>query len=100
MKSYLYRVVIVEYPKGARTLSEYGGEYTNYSWQPEGWSADEEYVQRMRSDRFFWPSTDREYKSRSGAVARKKLIESFGARCIIQRSAPIVWPADGQEKVT
>ncbi len=101
---YLYRVQIVEYPKGALKQSSYDPDhwYVDLDWQPEGWAPDEEWIERFGRDtaaQFFWPSTYKEWRSRSSAMKRKRLIESFGAKCIIQRSAEIVWPEDGQEHV-
>lgn len=99
MKHFLYRVQLVEYPKGA--TEDHGYDYTvlDPEWTPEGWEADARYLETFGTSKFIWPSTNREYKSRSSAVLRKQLLESFGAKCIIQRSSQIVWPADGEEKV-
>lgn len=91
MKHYLYRVQIVEYPAGAMVFDA--------EWAPEGWAPSEEYLDRFGTGAFIWPTTNREWKSRSSAVKRKNLIEGFGAKCIIQRSVQIVWPEDGQEHV-
>lgn len=101
MSDYLYRVVIIEYPKGALVPSMYDPDtlIEDPDWEPEGWEATDEWIERFAHDRFFWPSTYKEYKSRSGAMARKRLIESYGAKCIVQRSARIVWPEDGQERI-
>ncbi|MDH6279482.1 hypothetical protein [Prescottella agglutinans] len=102
MNDYLYRVEIVEMPAGSfweETLpdSEVVGGLVE-DWEPEGWAPDPEWAER-HGRQFFWPTTNKEYKSRSSAMDRKRLIESYGAKCIVQRSAPIVWPADGEEKV-
>ncbi|MEU9516826.1 hypothetical protein [Micromonospora sp. NPDC048169] len=104
MKHYLYRVQIVEYPEGALLENPHypGHLIENPGWQPEGWAPDEEWVERYGRHTgrdFYWPSTRREWRSRSSAMKRKQLIESYGAKAIIQRSAEIVWPEDGQEKV-
>ncbi len=101
MSDYLYRVVIVEYPKGALVPSYHYPDHLieNPDWAPEGWEPDELWIERFVTDHFFWPSTSKEYKSRSGAMARKKLIESYGAKCIVQRSSRIEWPDDGQERI-
>ncbi len=101
MSDYLYRVVIIEYPKGALVPSMYDPDtlIEDPDWEPEGWEATDEWIERFTHDRFFWPSTYKEYKSRSGAMARKKLIESYGAKCIVQRSSRIEWPDDGQERI-
>lgn len=104
MKRYLYRVQIVAYPKGATEPHPYIPEWTrlNPSWEPPGWDPDPEWIERFGRNTggaFFWPKTDREFKSRSSARRLKNLIESYGATAVIQRSAEIVWPADGQEYV-
>ncbi|MEV0247904.1 hypothetical protein AB0H76_15030 [Nocardia sp. NPDC050712] len=115
MKQYLYRVRITAYPKGAfrpdakcvKTCTVCPVEdichLINRDWKPEGWAPAPEWVERYgkdTGDAFFWPSTEREYRARSSARRLKRLIESYGATAIIQRSAPIVWPADGEEKVS
>lgn len=86
---YLYRVVITEYPAGGE--AKYGTFPANPDWKPEGWTADDEWIGRFHTADFFWPSTDHDYKSRSGAKARARLIESYGAKTVIQRSNPITW---------
>lgn len=96
---FLYRVQIVEYPAGSWADVEYGS-YPNPDWEPDGWAPDEEWIERfgrITGAQFFWPTTSKEWRSRSSAVKRKKLIESYGARCIIQRSSRISWPAEGFE---
>lgn len=101
MNRYLYRVQVIEYP-GESWIETEHGSYPNPDWQPEGWAPDEEWIERfghVTGARFFWPTTEKEWKSRSSAARRKNLIESYGATCIIQRSAPIAWPADGEAYV-
>jgi hypothetical protein len=104
MTNYLYRVQIVAYPEGALRPTYFDPDLMveDPSWKPEGWAPDEEWIERFgkhTGDQFFWPSTDREYRSRSSAMKRKRLIESYGAKAIVQRSSRIVWPEDGQEYV-
>ncbi|MEV6555922.1 hypothetical protein AB0M22_09410 [Nocardia sp. NPDC051756] len=94
---------IVEYPEGALIADERDprcGE-PDPDWEPQGWDPDEYWTDThgRGSTEFFWPTTYKEWRSRGPAVKRKNLIESFGARCIIQRSAAIEWPEDGEEKV-
>ncbi|MCV7157995.1 hypothetical protein H7J55_11020 [Mycolicibacterium brisbanense] len=91
---YLYRVEIVKYPEGAWIFEDVDGEeysWINEDWQPEGWDPDEEWVARYGS-KFFWPSTKREYRSKSSARERAKLIEFFGATAVVVRSSLITWP--------
>ncbi|SDT83716.1 hypothetical protein [Gordonia westfalica] len=93
---YLYRVAITSYPEGALTFytddtgEEFG--YPNPDWEPEGWDPDPGYIAQFGSRRFHWPSTKREYKSLSSAKSRAKLIESYGATAVVERSSRIVWP--------
>lgn len=92
---YLYRVVITKYPEGALYFYD-AGDGDSYGepdrdWRPEGWEPDDEWLQRF-GDRFFWPSTKFEYKSQSSARARAKLIESYGATAVVERSSLITWP--------
>jgi|SRR5690606_30374825 len=114
MRQYLYRVRITAYPDGAFIPDEQCVKTCpvcpaddicsriNRDWKPEGWAPDAEWIERFgkdTGDAFFWPSTEREYRSRSSARRLKRLIESYGATAIIQRSAEIVWPAEGEERV-
>lgn len=98
MNAYLYRVQITAYPEGA-LRHDVWGSYPDPSWEPPGWDPDPEWVQRYGGDTgagFFWPKTDRVYRSRSTATKLRKLLESYGATAIVQRSTPIIWPADGE----
>jgi hypothetical protein len=99
MRQYLYRVQIVEYPEGA--IEDQGEHYTTFAsdWEPEDWKPSHQYIETFGTSKFIWPTTYKEWKSRSSAVKRKELIESYGAKAIIQRSSRIVWPEDGQEYV-
>lgn len=93
---YLYRVVITKYPDGALNFYEDGGEqfgYVDPEWRPEGWTPDPEWLDRF-GDKFFWPSTKHEYKSKSAARERARLIESYGATAIVVRSSLITWPSE------
>ncbi|NEW33795.1 hypothetical protein GV791_14650 [Nocardia cyriacigeorgica] len=105
MNQYLYRVQIIEYPEGALIVDEHEPDAMNLNpdWQPPGWDPSPEWVERfggVTGGAFFWPKTDREYRSRSSAVKLRRLVESYGATAIVQRSAPIIWPGHGQERVT
>ncbi|MDJ0454374.1 hypothetical protein [Gordonia amicalis] len=95
---YLYRVVITKYPEGALGFyTDDSGEtfgYVDTGWEPEGWNPDEEYVSQFGGRQFHWPSTKREYKSLSSARARAKLIESYGATAVVERSTRIEWPEE------
>ena len=105
MKRYLYRVQVTKWPEGSMKPDPFdpGFSRPDPNWAPEGWNPNPEWVERFGRDsgrRFFWPKTEgREFKSRSAARRLKNLIESYGAKAIIQRSAEIVWPEDGHERV-
>lgn len=77
----LYRVEIVSYPEGS---DEEG-------WQPEGWEPP--FSSPRFDGGFFWPSTSKVYKSRSGATGRANLLRDYGAEAIVVRSNPITWEA-------
>ncbi|WAB10625.1 hypothetical protein SEA_ECLIPTUS_60 [Gordonia phage Ecliptus] len=97
---HLYRVAVSSYPEGALIFyadddgEEFG--YPNPDWEPEGWDPDPGYIEQYGGRRFYWPSTRREYKSLSSAKSRAKLIESYGATAVVERSSRITWPGDGQ----
>lgn len=100
MSDYLYRVQIVSFPEGAMKPSRQNPNfsYPDPTWEPAGWDPDEEWVERFGRDtgrQFFWPKTDRVYQSRSSAAKLRQLVESYGAKAIIQRSSRILWPGDG-----
>ena len=88
---YLYKVVITEYPDGS-WWEDGVHRGLDPDWAPEGWEADADWIDRFNTTRFFWPSTKREYRSKSSAQARAKLIESYGAKTRIDRSSLITWP--------
>lgn len=76
---YAYMLDVV-YPEGSDA----------YGWEPEGW--DPEWNGDPDADLDFrWPRVH-PYLSRSGAVARAKMLESYGAKVTIRRSNPITWP--------
>lgn len=101
MKHYLYRVQIVEYPAGSLIRDKFDGDYSDPDphWRPDGWVPSRWYVERFDTTDFIWPTTRKEWKSRSSAMERKQLIESYGAKAVVQRSSEITWPEDGQERI-
>lgn len=46
----------------------------------------------MSHNDFVWPVTNRVYGSQSTARKRAKLLESYGATAVVERSNRIVWP--------
>ena len=102
MSDYLYRVVVTSYPDGALIDYEVDGETfaeLDRDWAPAGWVPEGRYVEIMGTDKFVWPVTTKEYKSRSSAKARADLLRRYGAECVIQRSSRITWPDDQPPRV-
>lgn len=103
MPSYMYRAHITSEPQ-FETYTAFDNrelEPQSQEWnRPVGWTASPEYIERFNTDKFFEPRTDKWFKSRSSAAERVKLLRSMGYGAIVQRSAPIEWPAPGEEKVT
>lgn len=107
-EQYLYRVHIVADPEWEERecfkirevvgVDANGREFTLKeedrftSAVPKGWIPMQDYVDRFNTNAFIEPSTTKLYQSRSGAKARAELLESFGYKAIVQRSAPLVWP--------
>jgi hypothetical protein len=99
VKHYLYRVRIAKYPEGALRPTSYCPDLMeiNPDWEPEGWDPHPRWVAlygRDTGSSFFWPSTEREWRSRASARRLQRLLESYGATAVIQRSSEIVWPPD------
>ena len=98
----IYKVQITAYPAAAcaildKPLTDIGHEvdvtppiegkigYLCDDWRPEGWD-------ESRGE-FYWPTTNRLYRSRSAAVARQRLIESYGATTVLLVSE-LAWQDD------
>lgn len=99
---HMYRAHIVEEPEWEeyQAWDNRLGDTWEEPWhRPVGWRATPEYTERFDTNKFFEPSTDRWYKSRSSAAERVALLNSMGYTAIVQRSAPVVWPEDGKERV-
>lgn len=100
---YMYRAHIIEEPEFETYYAwdERNGErFDHIEWnRPVGWEPSSDYVERFRTTKFFEPDTWKWFKSRSSAAGRVSLLESMGYRAIVQRSAPVVWPPDGQKRV-
>ena len=99
----LYRAQIVDYPEFETYYAfdyDRGRNEDCVEWsRPVDWEASEEYVERRQTNKFFEPSTDKWYRSRSSAAGRVALLESMGYRAIVQQSAPVEWPEEGKKKV-
>lgn len=99
----LYRAQIIDYPEFEDYYAfdyDRGRHETAVEWScPVGWEASDEYIERRQTNKFFEPSTDKWYRSRSSAAGRVSLLESMGYRAVVQQSAPVEWPEKGQKKV-
>lgn len=100
MASYLYRVRITAYPHGACVLlqpflpqSEKWYWLPVAGWEPPGWTPSARYRNTVGGTQFGWPSTNAWYRTRSAALRRARLLESFGAAVVIDRSDEITWPS-------
>lgn len=102
---YLYRVRVTRYPVGAFELvttvnpdhPEDGVWMAVPGWQPPGWRPVGNYTQIMGTSEFIWPVTNKTYGSRSTAQKRAKLLESYGATVVVERSSRITWPDEDVE---
>ena len=102
--NYMYRAHIIEEPEfeeyEAFDHRGFDGTERRFRWgRPVGWEASAEYVERFKTNKFLEPDTNKWFKSRSSAMDRVKLLRSMGYTAIVQRSAPVVWPANGKERV-
>lgn len=98
----IYRVQITAYPRAACAILDEPLEYIGIEvdvtppidgkigylcddFQPDNWNEDR--------GQFYWPSTKHLYRSRSAALRRKQLIESYGATAVLLVSE-LVWQDD------
>lgn len=88
-KTTVYTVEITAYPHSWEESE---------TWEPEGWAERVEDLGWDRERGFIWPDTSKIYKSRSSAVARKRLIESYGAKAQILVGS-IEWRSESEEKI-
>ncbi|MFA4080525.1 hypothetical protein ONA92_02265 [Mycobacteroides salmoniphilum] len=94
---YLYRVQVTSYPDGSHHEVDYGGELFTEpvpGWQPPGWRPVGDYTQIMGTDEFVWPVVNKVYGTRRTAQKRVHLLESYGARAVVERSSRITWPEE------
>ena len=101
MGNELWRAHIIGEPEFEQYLAwdNRTGE-TDVPWGcPVGWEPSTAYLERFKTNKFFKPSTDKWYRSRSSAQRRVNLLESYGYLAVVQRSAPVQWPADGERSV-
>lgn len=92
---YLYRVIVISYPEDSLDFYDHDGEKWSEpkpDWQPPGWRPEGNYVEIMGTSEFVWPVTNQVYGSQGTARKRAKLLESYGATAIVERSSQITWP--------
>lgn len=109
MTDYLYRVQILDQPewemRECETFAPFEPGSSEGIWTvdelpcPVGWEPSEEYIKRFQTTAWVAPSTEKMWRSRSSAAMRRDILEAAGFHCIIQRSAPVQWPAEGQERI-
>ncbi|NKV10902.1 hypothetical protein GS909_07890 [Rhodococcus hoagii] len=93
MTDYVWKLEI-EYPEGAvypDDAPEWYAGCLRSDWAPKGWDPDDDYIDRFQTERFIWPTVRKFYLSRSAAVDRAHLLESYGARARLLRSAPLTF---------
>lgn len=84
MNEYVWKLD-VEYPEGSQDDE---GRFVD-DWEPEGWNPSERYILQYATEEFHWPTVRRFYLSRSAAVDRALLLESYGAKVRLLRSEPL-----------
>lgn len=101
MSDYMYRAHIIDYPEfeAYTAFDERTGEEAVEWGCPVGWQAGPEYIERFKSNKFFEPNTDKWFRSRSSAKRRVDLLNSMGYVAVVQRSAPVQWPAGDELSV-
>lgn len=88
---YLYRVRVTAWPPGSHRRTACGLAPVQ-GWTPPGWRPTPEYIERLGTCDFVWPTTTHVWASRTSAKKRADLIASFGATTVIERSSRITWP--------
>lgn len=91
---YLYRVRVTSYPAGSYECTNVDEDYWDPvpGWAPPGWRPAGRYVEMLGTSEFVWPVTNKVYGSKSTADKRRKLLESYGATAVVERSSRITWP--------
>lgn len=103
MSDHLYRVDIISQPEWEERWcfdTNHEGDRVEGYWPcPDGWEPHQEYIDRFGTSRWIEPALDKAWRSRSSAAMRRDILNAAGYLAIVQRSAPIVWPEDGNERV-
>lgn len=71
----IYQLVVLNYPKGSQEPG----------WEPANW---DKISAELGHEDFTWPRSNLVYKSRSAAINRKKLLESYGATVKLYAAEP------------
>ena len=108
MTDYYYRVQITAQPEWEERIcfntykhGPHAGErYYTEEMCPVGWEPNDDYIKQFGTSKWIEPNLDRAWRSRSSAAIRRDILEAAGYKAIIQRSAPIQWPADGEERIS
>lgn len=88
----LYKIEITSVPAECDEIHEIqvGSYVTNHrNWKPEGWDehvaycAEQGELWAMNCTYFFWPSTDKFYRSRSSAQEKVAIVERWGGEARI-----------------
>ena len=92
MTEFMYRTRISQYPTGALAprVAGHPGDcevtwWHNPEWTPPDW---------MSNKPFYWPQDGKLYRCQSTAERLARLLESYGAKVVVERSCRIVWPDD------
>lgn len=103
MTEHLYRVGIVSQPEWEERWcfdTNHEGERVEGYWPcPVDWVPSDEYVDHFNTNKWVEPALDKAWRSRSSAASRRDILNEAGYLAFVQRSAPIVWPEEGQERV-
>lgn len=104
MSTFMYRVQIVDTPQFELrscfdTDRDTGEQRYIDAPCPVDWYPHQDYIDRFGTDKWIEPKITSMWRSRSSAAMRRDLLNGAGYTAIVQRSAPVVWPADGQERM-
>ncbi|MCT2299797.1 hypothetical protein M3G04_02580 [Dietzia cinnamea] len=102
MSTFMYRVRIIEEPQfETRPCFDTANGEQHYvdARCPVDWYPNDTYIARFGTDKWIEPDTSGMWRSRSSAALRRDLLNAAGYIAIVQRSAPVVWPTEGQERV-
>ncbi|MCI1749114.1 MAG: hypothetical protein LKI24_14195 [Acidipropionibacterium sp.] len=85
MSNVLYRLAVT-FPPAALAVNQWGETVLDPEWVPDTFVPDDVIP------KFYWPKTDRLYRSRSAATDRAKLLRYYGCTVTILRADPVWTP--------